>query len=194
MSVTHYIEFMVNDKHASIGHCVSKLMTMLHGFMRHNKTNLGVSFPCMADDHIGDRVRVFGNKDQLQQLLENTQLQDACRRSICSLSVYMPTQLPDNKTPVRYIAARSACENISATFKRKLARYNLRHPDNPMSKQDQKKLKLYLANKSKQLPYFIIKGDEKLYPIYVEKKNVNSEALEFNSHGLGNLGGSVFDF
>ena len=190
--MTHYIEFIVTDKHAPIGHCVSKLMTMLHGLMRKTQTNLGVSFPAMSEDFIGDKVRVFGTLEQLMIVLANPQIQDACRRSVCSLSVYIPTLVPPNSERVCYQAARDQGHNIMSIFKRKLARFEKRHSE-PMPSADQKKLKLHLANKSRDLPYFLIKGEDKTYSLYITKQ-ISSTHGEFNSHGLGNSGGSVYDF
>ncbi len=189
---SHYIEFVTNDKHSSIGNCVSCLMTMLHGFMRHNKCNIGVSFPNMSDNFIGDKVRVFGSPEQLTQVLNNHQIQNACKRSICSLSVYIPTRVPTDKKAIRYIAARDVGKKISTLFKQKTSRFTRRH-GHEMAIGAQQKLKLHLVNKAQELPYFTVKNEKGLYPIHINKAEI-IEKGEFNSFGLGNQGGSVYDF
>ncbi|MBL4826125.1 MAG: type I-F CRISPR-associated endoribonuclease Cas6/Csy4 [Spongiibacteraceae bacterium] len=102
--------------------------------------------------------------------------------------------MPDQSRLVTFTVVRHAGQAINATFKRKLARFNRRH-DKPKSAQEQKKLKLYLVNKSQALPYFTIKSDKGIYPIYILKRLVNEgKGGDFNSFGLGNQGGVVYDF
>lgn len=197
----HYIEFITQDTHAPTGHCVSKVMTMLHGIMRHTKTNLGVSFPTMRErekngEHfvfIGEKIRVFGTPEQLSLILINPQIQDACRRGICSLSVYTPTPVPTEHQLVIYKAVRDNGSNINNLAAKKIRRFERRHGLR-MPKEDQRKLKLFLANKVRQLAYFTVKQQEGIYPVHIEKIPVDIYANGFNSHGLGNSGGVVFDF
>ena len=194
MLLSHYIEFISNNTHAPVGACVSRVMTMLHGLMRHTETNLGVSFPAISTEFIGDKVRVFGDVPQLTTVLSNPQIQDACRRCICSLSVYVPSPVPEKSSLVSYTVVRHAGHAVNATFKRKLARYERRH-NQPMSTEAQIKLRLYLVNKSQPLPYFTVKSDKGIYPIYVLKRHVKEgKAGGFNSFGLGNQGGVVCEF
>lgn len=201
MTNIHYIEFITNDTHAPAGHCVSKVMTMLHGIMRHTEKNLGVSFPSMRERErngetqvfIGEKVRVFGTPEQLMPILANASIQDACRRGVCSLSVYVPTPVPTEHQLVCYKVSHHGGNNTSALAAKNIRRYERRHGQ-PMSKEDQRALKLYLANKVRPLPYFTIKHTEGIYPVYVEKMTVDVYAEGFNSHGLGNAGGVVFDF
>lgn len=193
MVCSHYIEFVTDDRHASIGSCISRVMTMLHGVMRHTGVNLGVSFPELSDDVIGSKVRVFGDVESLNTVLANPQIQDACRRSVCSLSVYVPCEVPAGATASCYVAERDVQANINATFNRKLARFNRRHSE-PMSKEDQTRLRLHLVNKARRLPYFTVKSRHGVYPIYVTKREKVTEGNVFNSFGLGNMGGVVYDF
>ena len=170
-------------------------MTMLHGIMRNTATNLGVSFPEMQNCHLGNKIRVFGLSEQLMLILSNQQIQDACRLSICSLSVYIPTPVPNNSQLVSYQADRNQRHNIMSSFNAKITRYEKRHNEK-MPLGDQRKLKLHLASKSKKLPFFVISSTEKTYSLYITKisKKDNENTAIFNSHGLGNLGGCVYDF
>ena len=190
-----FIEFTVTNTHTTTDYCISKVMTMLHGIMRKTETNIGVSFPEMESYHLGNKIRLFGSSEQLMLILSDQQIKDACRRSLCSLSVYFPTPVPSNGKLVSYQADRNQSHNIMSSFNSKLTRYEKRHNEK-MPLDDQRKLKLNLVKKSKKLPFFMINSTNKTYSLYITKtsKEQNENTFVFNSHGLGNLGGCVYDF
>ena len=186
---TNYIEFTTDDKHASIGHCVSRLMTMLHGFMRSNEMNLGVAFPGMKDDFIGEKVRVFGSTEQLNLVLSNEQIQDACKRSICSMSVFIPTPVPTDSKAVRYCRSTERTTNIKSQLNRKLAKYKKYH-NQDMPIDIQLNVKLNLVNKkSTSSAYFTVKQGDSKFVINVYRTDGGSGIC--NSYGLNS---TVYDF
>ena len=200
MENIHYIEFKATDKHAPIGHCVSDLMSQLHGYMRRHKVILGVSFPAMTDVFIGDTVRVFGTNKQLTDLLANEGIKNGCSRHVYLLSVYCPTEIPTTAIPVIYLKDVNIYPNsdiAQTAFKRALKRYNQRHSE-LMPKSDERLFRLSFSNKVKDAPYLMIKsqddnGHRKTFRFSITKRE-GLQGNTFNTFGLGNSGGYVYDF
>ena len=190
---THFIEFKVVGDNSPAS--INSIMSRLHGYMRSNGVNLGVGFPEYTLERLGTKVRVFGTKDELQQLLSNDGIENGVAESLFSLSVYSPKLVElDGSRKVRFIAARSMNGNVDNGLERKRRRFEKRH-GRDMPQSDLNSMKLSLLNKTSCLPYFTRKSCGKTYPIYVEKAAVNESLPQiFNSHGLGNGGGCVYNF
>lgn len=190
---THFIEFKVVGDDSSTS--MNSIMNRLHGYMRSNGVNLGVGFPEYVLDRLGTKVRVFGSYDELQYLLVNDGIKDGVEKSLFMLTVYSPKLVDlENARKVRFVAARNMVGNIEKELERKQRRYEKRN-NCVMSESAVNNMKMKLLNKIRCLPYFTRKNDGKTYPIFVEKVEVDeTKPYEFNSHGLGNSGGYVYNF
>jgi CRISPR-associated endoribonuclease Cas6/Csy4 subtype I-F len=190
---THFIEFKVVGDDSSTS--INSIMNRLHGYMRSNCVNLGVGFPEYCLDRLGTKVRVFGSSDELQHLLFNDEIESGVEKSLFTLSVYSPKLVDlENVRKVRFVAARNMIGNIEKELGRRQKRYEKRN-NCVMSESALNNMKMNLLNKVRYLPYFTRKSNGKTYPIFVEKVAVDKAMpYEFNSHGLGNSGGYVYNF
>lgn len=175
-----YVEIeIIENIDFSVNNLLSIVMKRIHETFITNKKNLGISFQNYSKKNLGNLVRVFGDKTDLEKFISNL--------DIVSISSYVKVsqilQVPDN---VQYaIYSRYDKQGLNAKINRQMKRHSLTRDD---------VLKKYSYIDKFNLPYFnyFSTSTKQHFKYFVNiYKNANFTQGEFNSFGLSKENATV---
>lgn len=193
-----YIDFSLHEfaEPEDANFILNKAVNRLHGIMRSQGLNMGIDFPESTPKGLGDRLRVFGVKEDLSRVIENPGICELSSRGMVRMSDIL--EIPENSQAVRLKRVRRKGHNELLKKARERRQFFIDKGNSPDSLPSVRSLAAKYRDES-LCPYMLIEREARKFCLFFRRELISGNgapSLEgFNSYGLSSdTSAYVFSF